>query len=222
MRVWLLRLSPHPFFLTKVRCGARSVCYILSALLAVIAFHTSFSWAQAPTGSVRGAVKDQSDSVLSGARVTVVSKGTGAERHFTTKSDGQYQIGNLPPGEYEVKVAANGFKSGLAPVTVQVGENLSIDFNLEIGATSETVVVTSDTPTINTSDFKIDGVVNRQQIESLPLNGRNFLQLAMLEPGVSVVATSNPGTSPNNFFPRLDCRRQWAMTRDLGGRGDDQ
>jgi hypothetical protein len=212
MRVWLLKLSPHPFFLTKVRCGARSVCYILSGLLAVIAL-TAPSLAQAPTGGVRGAVKDQSDSVISGARVTVVSKGTGAERHFTTKSDGQYQIGNLPPGEYEVKVAANGFKSGLAPVTVQVGENLSIDFNLEIGATSETVVVNSDTPTINTSDFKIDGVVNRQQIENLPLNGRNFLQLAMLEPGVSVVATSNPGTSPNNFFRVSIAGASQAMTR---------
>jgi hypothetical protein len=96
---------------------------------------------------------------------------------------------------------------------VQVGENLSIDFNLEIGATSETVVVTSDTPTINTSDFKIDGVVNRQQIENLPLNGRNFLQLAMLEPGVSVVATSNPGTSPNNFFRVSIAGASQAMTR---------
>ena len=98
-----------------------------------------------------------------------------------------------------MKVAANGFKSGLAQVTVQVGENVNIDFKLEIGATSETIVVTSDTPAVNTSDFKIDGVVNRQQIENLPLNGRNFLQLAMLEPGVSVDATASPGTSANNF-----------------------
>ena len=127
MRVRLLKLSMLPFFPTNLQIGARSVCYIFSGLLAVFAL-TALSLAQTPTGGVRGEVKDQSDSVLSGARVTVVSKGTGAERHFTTKSDGQYQIGNLPPGEYEVKVAANGFKSGLAPVTVQVGENINIRF----------------------------------------------------------------------------------------------
>ncbi|HKQ90108.1 MAG TPA: TonB-dependent receptor [Blastocatellia bacterium] len=212
MRVRLLKLSMLPFFPNNLRCGVRSVCYILSGALAVFVL-TASSLAQTPTGGVRGAVKDQSDSVISGARVTVVSKGTGAERQFTTKSDGQYQIGNLPPGEYEVKVGANGFKSGLAPVTVQVGENVNIDFKLEIGATSETIVVTSDTPAVNTSDFKIDGVVNRQQIESLPLNGRNFLQLAMLEPGVSVDATASPGTSANNFFRVSIAGASQAMTR---------
>jgi len=185
-----------------MRCGAgsaRSIRYLLSASLTVFAL-TALSLAQAPTGVVRGEVKDSSDSVISGARITVVSKGTGAERHFTTKSDGQYQIGNLPPGEYEVKIAADGFKTSLTPVTVQVGENISVDFKLEVGATSETVVINSDTPAINTSDYKIDGVVNRIQIENLPLNGRNFLQLAMLEPGVDVTATAAPGTSANNFF----------------------
>jgi|RhiMethySRZTD1v2_1073278.scaffolds.fasta_scaffold34372_2 carboxypeptidase family protein len=212
MRVRLLKLSMLPFFPNNLRCGVRSVCYILSGALAVFVL-TASSLAQTPTGGVRGAVKDQSDSVISGARVTVVSKGTGAERQFTTKSDGQYQIGNLPPGEYEVKVGANGFKSGLAPVTVQVGENVNIDFKLEIGATSETIVVTSDTPAVNTSDFKIDGVVNRLQIENLPLNGRNFLQLAMLEPGVSVDATASPGTSANNFFRVSIAGASQAMTR---------
>lgn len=215
MRVRLQKLSLLPLFLTNVRCGARSarsIWRLLSGLLAVFAL-TALSLAQAPTGSVRGAVKDQSDSIVSGARVTAISKDTGAERHFTTKSDGQYQIGNLPPGAYEVKVAASGFKTGLAPVTVQVGENISIDFNLEVGATSDTVVITSDTPTINTSDFKIDGVVNRQQIENLPLNGRNFLQLAMLEPGVSVDATAAPGTSANNFFRVSIAGANQSMTR---------
>src|SRR5262249_59394703 len=72
--------------------------------------------------------------------------------------------------------------------------------HMEGGGGSEHVVVTSETPVINTTDYKIDGVVNRKQIESLPLNGRNFLQLALLEPGVSVESVDNPGTSPNNFF----------------------
>ncbi|MGE0127452.1 MAG: carboxypeptidase regulatory-like domain-containing protein [Blastocatellales bacterium] len=169
--------------------------------------------AQIPTGGVRGAVKDQTDAVVSGARITMINKDTGAERHFTTRADGEYQIVNLTPGEYEVKVTAGGFKTALSPVTVQVGENISLDFKLEVGAANETVVITSETAPINTTDFKIDGVVNRKQIENLPLNGRSFLQLAMLEPGVTVEAVDNPGTQPNNFFRVSIAGASSALTR---------
>jgi hypothetical protein len=195
-----------------MQCSASKVCRTLSGLLLLFAVAYP-ALAQAPTGSVRGVVRDQSDAVISGAKITASSKGSGAERTFTTKADGEYQIGNLPPGEYEIKVTMAGFKAGLAPVTVEVGANSTVDFKLEVGAASETVVVSSETPTINTTDYKIDGVVNRQQIENLPLNGRSFLQLAMLEPGVNVVATANPGTSPNNFFRVSIAGASQAMTR---------
>ncbi|HKQ73152.1 MAG TPA: TonB-dependent receptor [Blastocatellia bacterium] len=189
----------------------RNVCRSLVGLLLLLTLAIP-ALAQAPTGSVRGVVKDQSDAVISGAKVLVSSK-AGIERTFSTKSDGEYQVGNLPPGEYEIKVAVTGFKAGLAPVTVQVGENVTVDFKLEVGEATETVVVSSETPAINTTDYKIDGVVNRLQIENLPLNGRNFLQLAMLEPGVDVVAVANPGTSPNNFFRVSIAGANQTMTR---------
>jgi hypothetical protein len=169
--------------------------------------------AQIPTGGVRGTVKDPTEAVVSGARVIAINKDTGAERHFTTRSDGEFQIGNLPPGDYEVKVAASGFKTALSPVTVQVGENLTLDFNLEVGAATETVVITSEAPAINTTDYKVDGVVNRKQIDNLPLNGRSFLQLAILEPGVTFEAVDNPGTSPNNFFRVSIAGASSALTR---------
>src|SRR5262245_15464210 len=188
-----------------------NVCRSLVGLLLLLTLAFP-ALAQAPTGSVRGVVRDQSDAVISGAKITVSSK-AGIERTFSTKSDGEYQVGNLPPGEYEIRVAVTGFKAGLAPVTVQVGENVSVDFKLEVGEASETVVVSSETPAINTTEYKIDGVVNRQQIENLPLNGRNFLQLAMLEPGVDVVAVANPGTSPNNFFRVSIAGANQTMTR---------
>ena len=152
------------------------------------------------TGSIRGIVSDPSKAIISGAKVTVTNKDTGAARVTQTNSAGEFQFSLLQPGDYEIKVTMQGFKSHVAPITLQVGESITSDFSMEVGGANETVVVTSETPVINTSDFKIDGVVNRKQIDNLPLNGRNFLQLALLEPGVSVESVDNPGTSPNNFF----------------------
>jgi hypothetical protein len=180
---------------------------LLYAVLAITVF------AQVPTGRVRGVVTDPSKAVVAGATVTVTNKGTGLERRVTTNADGEYQVGTLPPGEYEIKVTMSGFKTYLTIVTIQVGENITSDAMLEIGQTSETVVVAGETPAINTTDHKIDGVVNRKQIESLPLNGRNFLQLALLEPGVTVEATDNPGPNPNNFFRVSIAGAGQALTR---------
>lgn len=173
----------------------------------------AFASAQVPTGTIQGTVTDPSKAVVPGATVSVKSKGTGAERKVTTDEAGKYQVPTLPPGEYEVMVTAGGFKTGISTLTLQVGENISTDFELEVGQATETVTVTSEAPAINTSDFKIDGVVNRKQIDNLPLNGRNFLQLAMLEPGVTVEAVDNPGTSPNNFFRVSVAGASQAMTR---------
>ena len=151
------------------------------------------SMAQVPTGALRGTVTDPSKAVISGATVTVKNKGTGAERIATSKTDGDFLINNLLPGEYEVKVTMSGFKTNLSSVTVQVGDTVTTEIALEIGQQSETVVVSGDsTAVVNTSDFKVDGVITRQKIDNLPLNGRNYLTLASLEPGVRV-STSNPG-----------------------------
>lgn len=192
-----------------MRHSASKFPYLCIAFLGL----TTVLFGQVPTGSVRGQIKDQNDAFLPGATVTVSSKSTGISRTFTTKADGEYQITNLPPGEYEIKVSSPGFKSSLSPVVVQVGENVTVEFKLEVGAANETVVITSETPAINATDYKIDGVVNRKQIDNLPLNGRNFLQLAMLEPGVAVEAVDNPGTSPNNFFRVSIAGASQALTR---------
>jgi hypothetical protein len=153
--------------------------------------------AQVPTGAIRGTVADPTGAVIAGATVTAKNKNTGAERSATTQADGQYQIANLLPGEYELSVTMTGFKKYLSSITVQVGDTSTANHSLEVGETSETVVVSGDaTGVVNTSDFKIDGVITRQKIDSLPLNGRNFLTLAALEPGVRI-STSNPGDANN-------------------------
>jgi len=192
--------------------SASSFNHLLSLLLVLVAMAVP-SFAQTATGSIRGIVSDPSKAIVSGAKVTAANNATGAARNAATNSAGEYQFNALPPGEYEVKVSMQGFKSELRPLTLQVGENLTVDFDLEVGQTSETVVVTGETPAINTTDYKIDGVVNRKQIDTLPLNGRNFLQLALLEPGVGVASVDNPGSSPNNFFRVSIAGASQAMTR---------
>jgi len=153
--------------------------------------------AQVPTGAIHGAVTDPTGALIAGATVTVKNKNTGTERTIVTQADGQYQISNLLPGEYELTVLMTGFKKHLSSVTIEVGDTATANRSLEVGETSETVVVSGDaTGAVNTSDFKVDGVITRQKIDRLPLNGRNFLSLAALEPGVSV-RTDSPGDANN-------------------------
>ncbi|HEV8486459.1 MAG TPA: TonB-dependent receptor [Blastocatellia bacterium] len=153
---------------------------------------------QSPTGSIRGTVTDPQGAVIQNASVTVTNKNNGSVTTISAGSDGIYSISTLPPGEYEVKIEAQGFATQLIRVTVQVGNTTSGDAQLRVGGKDEIVDVTSDAPLINRQDYKLDGVISRQKIDALPLNGRNFLQLAQLEPGVSV-STSNPGDA-NNLF----------------------
>jgi hypothetical protein len=157
--------------------------------------------AQATNGSVRGTVTDQNGAALSRATVAVKNAATGFERRLTTSDEGTYLADNLPPGEYEIQVESQGFQRQLRRVTVQTGNSVETNFSMTVGASSETVVVTSDVAQVNTSDYKVDGVITRERIENLPLNGRSFLSLASLEPGVDVSFNANPGAGgPNNYF----------------------
>ncbi|MCI0525271.1 MAG: TonB-dependent receptor, partial [Acidobacteria bacterium] len=158
-------------------------------------------------------VYDSSKAIITGAKVTATNKARGVERATISNSTGEYIFSAMQPGEYEIKISVSGFKTQIIPITLQVGETLTADVNMEVGQANETVVITGESAVINTSDHKIDGVVSRQQVENLPLNGRNFLQLAMLEPGVTVEATDAPGTSPNNFFRVSIAGAGQALTR---------
>src|SRR5262249_31997042 len=178
--------------------------------------------AQTPTGALRGSVTDLANAIISDAGRTVKNKQTGAEREVRSKSSGEFFVNNLLPGEYEVKVVAKGFKTHISIVTIQVGDTSTIEVALEVGDTLYTVVTSGDsTGRVNPSDYKVDGVITRQKIDSLPLNGRNFLQLASLEPGVRV-STGNPGDANNLFNVSIGGGdfRLTRLTVDGGGIGD--
>jgi len=173
---------------------------LLTITLVTLAARTTLPvMAQNPTGSIRGTVTDQQGAVIQNATVTVTNKATGDSRTANTGGDGIYAVENLLPGEYDVKIEATGFATqNMTSVTVQTGSITSGDAVLHAGAKGEVVDVVAEAPTINKESYKIDGVITRQKVDALPLNGRNFLQLALLEPGVAV-STKNPGAQ-NNLF----------------------
>jgi carboxypeptidase family protein len=156
-------------------------------------------WSQVATASIKGTVADPSGAVIAGATVTVRQKGTGAERNAETKFDGLYQLEGLEPGEYELRVSNAGFTAKTYDLTFRVGEQLSLNFQLDVSQLVEDVTVTGTASPVDLSNHALTGVVGRSQIENLPLNGRNFLELARLESGVNVVSTGNPGAFGNNY-----------------------
>ena len=164
----------------------RTASHLLFVLLSTV-FVFSPNYAQVPTGALAGAVTDATGAVVPNAVVTLTNKETGATRTVESNSEGFYSAPSLPAGEYEMKVVAKGFSALLRTATVQTGSTTTVNLSLQVGQTNEIVTVTGATATtINYESNTVQGVVTRQQIDSLPLNGRSFLSLAQLEPGVTV------------------------------------
>ena len=145
-------------------------------------------WAQGglSTGSIQGTIVDPGGATVAAAKVAITSKATGSKLHPDVSPTGTYNSGPLVPGDYLVRVEASGFKAVELPLTVQVGNIANGSVTLEIGSESTVVTVEGTAVTLNTEQATIQGVVTSQQIENLPINGRNFLDLAQLEPGVQI------------------------------------
>jgi Carboxypeptidase regulatory-like domain len=160
------------------------------SLLSLVVLGTICGLAQAPVGSLTGTVHDPSGAVIPGVAVTVTNKDTGLARQMATSANGIFSAASLPAGNYSVRVAAMGFRTLEQSAVVQAGIVTTVDLALQLGTEAEVVNVQAEAPQIDYDSHAITGIITRQRIQSLPLNGRNFLQLSMLEPGVSV--------SPNN------------------------
>ena len=165
----------------------------LARVLLLMALSASAARAQTPTGTIVGVVSDSSGAVMAGTQVSITNMATAQSRVTSTSADGRFVANALPPASYEVVVQVAGFKRLLRAANVEAGTTTSVDFALEVGEVSETVNVAAVPPLLHHDQYQIGGVVNRAQIESLPLNGRNFLELAKLEPGVT-----NPLRLPDN------------------------
>src|SRR5438477_7909009 len=138
------------------------------------------------TGSIVGTVTDPSGAVIVGAQVSVSNDSTGQEIHVTTNSAGTYNSGALIAGDYTLRISAKGFSTVMSRITVLIGNTTSGDARLPLGTGAEVIDVTSTAVQVNTEQATVQGVLTSAQIENLPVNGRNFLDLAQLEPGVQI------------------------------------
>ena len=159
---------------------------LLAIAVALVLGATLFAQTTISTGSIQGTVTDQSNAGISGANVTITQKSTGRVITTTTTPSGTYASGALTPGDYTVKVEAAGFKTTEAALVVEVGVTATGNLKLQIGAVNQVIEVEGATVEVNTEQASVQGVINTEQIENLPINGRNFLDLAQLEPGVQI------------------------------------
>src|SRR5215213_10711174 len=141
---------------------------------------------QAANATLTGTITDPMGAVISGTKITATQTATGARRDTVTNDDGYYVFSNMPPGDYELAMEATGFarKVTKPPVSLKVGQTLTLNVQLEVDmAKADVHTLTYTLPLIDRSSCLIDGVIWSREVESLPLNGRNFLELALLVPG---------------------------------------
>ena len=159
-----------------------------STFALVLLAGSTLALAQQPLGSLSGIVTDPNGAAVAGATVTATSLVTGTTRNATTNEQGFYLIPTLQAGEYKLTISRQGFANSVAErVVVEVGQTARADAALKIAGTTETMqVAAADNVTVDTQQVTVGGVINTRQINELPLNGRNFLELARLQPGVEI------------------------------------
>jgi hypothetical protein len=172
--------------------GAFSWLALFSFLLCFCSLSIpAFSQTTISTGSIQGTITDPTGAVVPHATVTITNKATGQKRVLVATATGAYSSGALIPGDYTVRVDAKGFKTTELSITVQVGVTSAGNVKLQVGAASTVVSVTGTTVAVNTEQATVQNVLTRSQISNLPINGRNFLDLAQLTPGVQMQDGTN-------------------------------
>ncbi len=189
-----MRFQPFPpGSLSRIRTQAcwRRALAALGVAAALLAFIPAPALAQ--TGAaVTGTVKDQTGAVLPGITVTAKQNETGLTRTAVSDARGFYRLFDLASGTYEIRAELQGFRTSVrSGITLRVGDALSVDMVMQLGDLAEEVQVTGEAPLIERMSAVVGGVVERTAIANLPLNGRGFTELALLQPNVIWSSTSN-------------------------------
>ncbi|MCI0661968.1 MAG: TonB-dependent receptor [Acidobacteria bacterium] len=163
----------------------RLLLVTLPIILLTILICQKNSYGQSYQAAVVGQVTDTAGAVIPGAKVTIIDQGTGRTATATTGENGGFTIPQLPPGRYELRVEANSFRrTSRQGLILEIGQTLRINLTLEAGEVSDAVTVAAENSPINTDTSSKGEVIVQKQVQDLPLNGRNFTDLAMLVPGI--------------------------------------
>ncbi len=168
-------------------------------LLLLLSFTTS---AQVTTADLVGTIKDNSGAVVSGAKVTLTNVATNVTRSLVTDGSGNYVFTGLQPGGYTLTAEAQGFrKVERTGLELQVNQRAQVDVDLQVGAVGDTVTITGSVPLLESQSSVLGSVIQERQVQDLPLNGRNFVQLAILSPGVSGAGSGMRGSIMSGSRP---------------------
>lgn len=151
------------------------------------------------TGGITGGITDAQGASVAGATVTISNKETGFSVSLNTGDSGLFNLGNIAPGNYLVKIESSSFKTVQVSVTVQVGQIVTVNQSLELGAASSTIEVSAAGTQVNQEQASVQDVLTAKDIDQLPVNGRNFLDLATLEPGVQIQDGSTFDPTKNGY-----------------------
>ena len=174
----------------RVRIQAENVTiirqgkYLVVGILLVVPL---LAFAQVSTGVISGTVRDASGAVVAGASIAATNKGTGLSRGVRSGADGHYQLSTLPVGVYDVKSEMAGFRTQVQQnLDLSVGQEAVLNFTLVVGTVQESISVTAEAPLVDTTSGSLGGLVNESRVSELPLNGRSYNNLVLLQTGVSV------------------------------------
>src|SRR3984893_7375158 len=189
-----LRAVVHRSLCVDTRAAERSLGATILVLLVCLPL-----FAQGNLGRILGTVTDASGAVIAGATVTVADSQRGVSRTLTTDQAGEYVAPDLAPGTYSVKAEAQGFRTVEHPgLLLEVGKDVRIDLALQPGEQSQTIMVTGEPPMVETTNATLGGTLSNQTINDLPLNGRNYINLLTLRPGMTVYAGGGNETRSAN------------------------
>jgi hypothetical protein len=174
--------------------------YFLAAIV-VLSLCVAPAFAQVGSAALTGKVADTSGAVVAGVNVKATNESTNIVYPTVTNDDGIYSLPILPPGKYQITVEKEGFERIVKPdVELHVADNVALDFAIQVGAMTQTVTVQGGTPLVNTTSATLGGLVQSDQIEDLPLNGRNYIGLTMMQPGVAPVNIPPGGAYNGTWF----------------------
>src|SRR4051794_8563379 len=186
--------------------GRMSRCLATICLMIAVSTEMGLTPLQAQLGTaiISGAVTDSTGAAVTGASVSVTNTETGVQRETVSNAAGEDTLPSLTPGQYDLRVEFKGFKKAeQKALTLQVDQNARIDVTLEVGQMTESIEIQGQAALIDTQTATLGAVIDTRKILALPLNGRNFAQLALLVPGVN---TGAPGAGGAEGFSAAGLR----------------